>query len=140
MSDLVSAFQADLIGRPCRIERREQDWAFDLGQGWDIAVSCHWRLVSNEGIAVTDEDDGQWFGLSEPVNSAARANDLIEGATIMSAEVDRLTADLSLSFSNGFRLDLIANSAGYENWQCSYSTGDGSGTAIALGGGELVFM
>jgi len=47
-------------------------------------------------------------------------------------KVDRATADLSLSFSNGHRVELINNSSGYEAWN--------SGSIIALGGGGLAFF
>ena len=51
---------------PCR--KREADWSFDFGDGLNIAMSVPWRVVTAEGIAHGDEDNGQWFGLPEPVN------------------------------------------------------------------------
>lgn len=61
MEDLTPAFEAAVIGRSCRVKRREADWAFDLRDGTAVAASCHWRLISPDGIALTDEDDGQSF-------------------------------------------------------------------------------
>ncbi len=141
MNDLTSAFEADVVGRPCRVRRREHDWDFDLQNGRGLAVSCHWRIVSSDGIALTEEDDKQWFGLAEPIDAAMRATALFAGATVTSVKVDQTTADLCLGFSNGLRLDLFNNSAGYEGWKGSFMLEDGRGCSIiALGGGGLSFF
>lgn len=140
MDDLTLAFEAALAGRSCRVERREADWAFDLRDDTGFAAGCHWRLVSPEGIALTDEDDSQRFGLPEPVDAEAKANALLLGATITSATVDRLTADLCLRFSNDLRLDVVNNSSGYEGWQGSFAHGGKRASIIAMGGGGLTFF
>jgi hypothetical protein len=140
MNDLTSAFEASVVGRSCRVTRREADWTFDLGDGTSIAVGCHWRLISTDGIALTDEDDGQQFGLPIPVDAEAQANALLAGATVSIVAVDRLTSDLSLRFSNDLRLDLLNNSSGYEGWQSSFAHGESRSSIVALGGGGLAFF
>lgn len=140
MDDLAFAFEAAVVGRPCRVERREADWAFDLRNRIGLAVGCHWRLVSPEGIALTDEDQGQRFGLPEPVDAEASANALLAGATVSSATVDRVTGDLCLRFSNDLRLDLVNNSSGYEGWQGSFHYGGKEASIVAMGGGGLAFF
>jgi len=137
MDDLALAFEAAVVGRFCRIERREADWVFDLGDKVGLAVGCHWRLVSADGIALTDEDDGHVFGLPAPVDAETKANDLLAGATVSCATVDRVTADLCLQFSNGFHLDLLNNSCGYEGWQGGFKHNGNAITIIAMGGGRL---
>lgn len=127
LSDQASALKQELLGSTCRVERREADWLFWFGDSRSISVECRWRIVSSEGIALTDEDDGQQFGLPAPIDAEARANALLSGAEIMSADLALTTADLALSFSNGHRLQLINNSSGYEAWNV--------GRIIALGGG-----
>jgi hypothetical protein len=124
--------EAELLGSACRVERRESDWMFTFGDRRSISVECHWRIISSQGIATTDEDHGQQFGLFAPFDAEARANALLSGAEITSAKVDRTTADIGLSFSNGYRLELINNSSGYEAWN--------SGSIIAQGGGALAFF
>ena len=140
MDDLALAFEAAVVGRSCRVKRREADWSFELQEDTGFAVGCHWRLVSPDGIALTDEDDGQRFGLPEPVDAETKANALLRGTTVTSATVDRLTADLCLRFSNNLRLDVVNNSSGYEGWQGSFDH-DGKGSSIiAMGGGGLAFF
>lgn len=140
MDDLELAFEAAVVGRLCRVERRETDWAFHLGDHTGFSVGCHWRLISPGGIALTDEDDGQPFGLPEPVDAETNANTLLGGAKVTSATVDRLTADLCLRFSNDFRLDVLNNSSGYEGWQGGFAHGGKITSIIAMGGGSLAFF
>lgn len=132
MNDQATALEEELLGLACRIERRESGWMFTFSDRRGIAVECHWRIVSGQGIATTDEDHGQQFGLPAPFDAEAGANALLSGAEVTSAKVDRTTADVCLSFSNGYRLELINNSSGYEAWT--------SGSIIALGGGGLAFF
>ena len=140
MDDLALAFEAAVVGRLCHVQRREADWAFDLLDNLGLAVGCHWRLVSPEGIALTDEDDGHKFGLPKPVDAEAKANDLLAGATVSSATVDRITGDLFLRFSNGLRLDLLNNSSGYEGWQGGFHHEGKAVSVVAMGGGRLAFF
>lgn len=137
MDDLAPALEAALLGRNCRVLRREADWAFDFQNDTGLTVECHWRLVSLDGIVLTDEDDGQQFGLPEPVDAEIKANALLAGAHISAASIDRITADLCLRFSNDLRLDLVNNSSGYEGWQASFSHAGGDATVVAMGGGRL---
>lgn len=132
LNDPVTALEQELLGRACRVERRETDWVFLFGDGKNISAECRWRIVSSKGIALTDEDDAQRFGLPAPVDAEAGANALLSGAKVTSANVDRTTGDFALSFSNGRRLELINNSSGYEAWN--------TGTIIALGGGGLALF
>lgn len=140
MDDLALAFEAAVVGRSCRVERREADWAFDLRDKVRLAVGCHWRLVSADGIALTDEDDGQGFGLPAPVDAETSANDLLAGATVSSVTLDRVTADLCLRFSNGLRLDLTNNSSGYEGWQGGFNHDGNAVSIVAMGGGSLAYI
>ncbi|MFN4091816.1 MAG: hypothetical protein ACK4FG_02835 [Brevundimonas sp.] len=137
MDDFAAAFEAALVGRSCRAERREADWSFNFPPDAALAVGCHWRVISNDGILLTDEDDKQWFGLPEPVDAEARASELLAGAMVQAAKIDRVTADLSLHFSNGYRLDLTNNSSGYEGWQGTFQHAGRGASIIALGGGGL---
>jgi len=137
VDDYALAFEAAVAGCACRVERRDSDWVFDLGRGGRLTVRSHWRLVSADRITLTDDDDEQLFGLPEPVNAEAVANELIAKATVSQAVIDRVTADLRLQFSNGLRLDLINNSSGYEAWQASFGYGGDALCLVALGGGGL---
>lgn len=136
--DEETAFETDLVGRSCRVERREHDWVFDFGDGRNVVTTCPWRLVDDAGIGVTNEDHDQWFGMAAPVNAGERANAFLENAQVILVRLDRVTSDLCLNFTNGWRLDVFNNSSGYEGWSGSYRFKDERARSIfALGGGGI---
>jgi hypothetical protein len=137
MQSPAATLAAALQGRECHVTRREADWSFDFGERLNIAASVPWRVVTGKGIAHGVEDDGQWFGLAQPVDGEARTNDLLKGQKVVGVELDGQTADLRLLFDGGTRLDFFNNSSGYEGWQASVPAGGKELTVIALGGGQL---
>jgi hypothetical protein len=137
MQSPAAFLAAALVGRECRVTRREADWSFDFGERLNIASSVPWRIVTAEGIAHGDEDDGQWFGLAQPIDGEGRSNELLRGQKVVAVALDEQTADLEIAFDGGVRLDLFNNSAGYEGWQASVPVGREEFTVIALGGGRL---
>ena len=92
------------------------------------------------GIAFADSDDGQKFGLPEPIVGAATANTLLANRRTTDVEIDPLTADLSAYFDEETRIDLFNNSSGYEGWQASYPSDNGQTQIIGLGGGDLAIF
>jgi hypothetical protein len=126
-----------LTGRQCCAQKREADWNFNFGEHADIAANVPWRVVTTDGIAHSDEDDGQLFGLSAPVQGEARTNDLLTGRSVVGVEVDEQTADLRVTFDDGSRLDLFNNSSGYEGWHATVHSGQDEVKIVALGGGQL---
>ena len=129
----ASTLRNSLTGKPCKVKKREADWNFNFIDV-NVAVSVPWRIVTDEGIAYGSEDDGQWFGLPQPVNGEARANELLRERAVVSVSVNGVTGDLSLDFDGGSRLDLFNNSSGYEGWVADLPFGGAKRTSIiALG-------
>ena len=137
MKSPAATLSAALQGRECRARRREADWSFDFGERLNIAATVPWRVVTADGIAHGDEDDGQWFGLTQPVDGEARTNELLQGQKVAYVELDGQTADLRVVFDGGTCLDFFNNSSGYEGWQASVPANGKELTVIALGGGRL---
>ena len=138
-SEPVTALQALLIGRACRVSKRESDWAFLFGE-LILSVSAPWRIVTAAGVVLGHEDDGQWFGLSSPVDGESGANEVLADAHVTRVEVDEPTADLRIAFGNGARLDLFNDSAGYEGWVAIEGWGDTARHFVGRGGGGLVLV
>ncbi|MCP8892230.1 hypothetical protein [Sphingomonas faeni] len=126
-----------LLGRRCKIARREADWVITASGGGSIALPIPWRIVANGRIAFANEDDGQQFGLPSPVDGEAKANELIGERSITSLSIDRQTADLMIYFGDEIRLDTFSNSSGYEGWHISLAPEHGGISVIALGGGDV---
>ncbi len=128
-----------LIGKSCVVRRREGEWVFDLSDDTYVSVSVPWRVVANGRIALSSEDDGQMFGRGSPLNCETEALTVFGGRIITRASVDRQTADLTLYFDDGTRIDVFNDSRAYEGWLASYLFGDRRWTATAVDGGNVVF-
>ena len=139
MADYLHVLQHAATSATCSVLKRDSDWVFALGDAITLNVECPWRIVTAKGIAVTDEDDGQQFGLKEPVSAAVRANEMLIGKRLAAFNVDIRTADLRLSFEGGIELQVFNNSSGYEGWQASFKHGEKRLTAVGMGGGGVNF-
>jgi hypothetical protein len=142
--DFFEAIDGAMRGCFCRTIRLENGWSFafsDTGErACSVFVSAPWRIVSGKEIAHAVDDDGQRFGLPEPVDGETKANGLLEGKRVRSFIVDPITADLRVQFDDGVRLDVFTNSAGYESWNASFEVARDEVTLVGGGGGNLSFV
>lgn len=135
--DHVAEFKRALVGRGCLIKRDTSGWRADFGDQMWIALEVPWRIVIDGRVAFGDQDDGHWFGLSEPVDGEKRCGALLNGRTVRSIEIDEGTGDLRIMFENGARIDGFHYSGGYEGWRAGYAVRDEKWNIIAMGGGEI---
>jgi hypothetical protein len=112
-------------------------WSFDF-EGWlRLNIQCPWRVVTDRGIALGSEDDGQKFGLPAPVDGVAVASQLLAATPLIQVLVTQKTGDIAFEFESGVRLEIFNNSSGYEGWNCSTSSGL---EVIGMGGGTTAIM
>jgi hypothetical protein len=126
-----------LLARSLRSLRHDDgtdEWIFDFGDGYVLRVASPWRLVKGGAIAVGSEDHCQKFGLPEPVDAASAVCDLLKNHVIVDAVAHEGSADLSLDFGAGIRLEVFNNSSGFEGWILDAPDGR---TVVAQGGGNL---
>lgn len=96
-------------------------------------LECPWRLLSQGAIVYGGDDDGQQFGLPEPIDGVKKTTKLLAASLVVSLNVREACSDLSLTFKNGVVLEAFNGSSGYEGWTCSGA----EGTVVAQGGGTL---
>lgn len=113
------------------VTRFEHAWGFSFSSG-NLTTESHWRVVSGGRLLLTSDDDGQQFGLPEPVDTEAAAQAALVGGRVCAVELDVATADLRIAFEDGFRLEVISTSAGYEAWRLNTP-----GSCIVANGGRL---
>lgn len=135
-TDLPSAFaatwhriEAEVLGKPSRFTRRENDWVIDFGDRFGFCVESMWRIRGPEGIALVDTDNGQVFGLPAPVDAEAEANKIVADSQVVEFTFDSATADLKFHLSSGLIIEVFSNSTGYESWQAYVG-----GELVAVGG------
>jgi hypothetical protein len=97
-------------------DRLNLDWDFRFGAGSSLMFQSLWRLVSDTGIEVTSEDDGQQFGLKTPVSATDELRHKVGQSLITDVQIDGATSDLTIHFGQGLRLEVISTSSGYEAW------------------------
>jgi hypothetical protein len=115
------------------VEKRDYSWSFGFSENVSVSTESPWRLINEERIVVTSEDDGQRFGLSEPVDAASAVLSVILGRTVEAAMIDASSGDLTIAFNGGARLQLFQMSSGYESWRLSASGSE----IVCTGGGEI---
>jgi hypothetical protein len=110
-------------------------WWFDLVGGGSIRADTLWRIVAGGRVQLSSSDHGQWFGLPKPLDSAAKAGQLLSDSAVRRAQFGRDTGDVLLVFDNDSRLDILTTSGSYHSWAIFFPNGD---EALGLGGGEIV--
>lgn len=134
MRDIEQAICDLLLERPFSlVEKQEHVWVFQFSEAVTLTAECPWRILTS-GIAFSDSDDGQQFGLSSPLNVENALNLLLCGKTVTHVSTRESTADLSIAFSEHGTLELLNLSGGYEAWQLQTE----SLLVVAQGGGKLV--
>lgn len=109
-------------------------WIFRFERAITLNVESFWRVIEAGRVLVTSMDEGQLFGLAQPVDAGQRCRDALGTSEVQSAVYDSVTGDLTLGFSDELRLEAIVTSSGYESWTLS----DGRGNVlVGCGGGEV---
>jgi hypothetical protein len=138
--DYFADFEQAFVGRSCSIVRESPFWRADFGSGLTIGLNVPWRIVADGRVAFGDEDDGQWFGLSSPVDGEERSDSLLQGRVVQALQLDHETGDLRIVFNGKTRIDVFNQSCGYEGWAAYYSVGSSRWGVIAMGGGEMAVV
>jgi len=103
-----------------------------LSDSYSLGCGSLLRYIGNDGVFITNQDHGQWFGLGEPYNAESEIENRIKGKIIKSVAMRAETGDLELRVDDA-SIEVICSSLGYENWQL-----DGpNGFIMARHGGKV---
>jgi hypothetical protein len=86
-----------------------------IADGYTLGCQSLLRYIGNDGMFITNEDHGQWFGLAAPKDVEKEIGSRIKGRAILSVEIHSQTGDLTIQLDGG-RMEIIASSCGYENF------------------------
>jgi len=133
----MSADLTWLVGQEIsEVKKLDHSWFFTLENGGSIATESFWRLLAEDIIFVTSDDDGHIFGLPKPVDATERLIKTIQGQKISRFLVVEFTCDLLLYFSNGAQIHFLNTSCGYESWRICFKTQQ----VICMGGSPAKFQ
>lgn len=96
---------------------QDHTWMASFDGGYVVATESSWRLLDAAGVAATDHDHQQAFGLPAPFDAVRAVRDQLLGREVLHASVVSPTGDLQLDFGNGALLQWLVSSAGYESWR-----------------------
>lgn len=82
-------------------------WWFKFGDAAAVILACPWRIVKDGKIVLARDDDGQKFGLSEPVDAEAEALRLIGGNPVTDVEIEQQTSGSSWLMGWSLRPSII---------------------------------
>ena len=130
-----AAVMQSIKGLKCtQITRSGFSWRFDFQDIFTIHVNCPWRIISEKSIALGSEDDGQKFGLPEPLDGIKEAIRLLSEKTVTKATIEEITGDIAIEFDSNLRIEVFNHSSGYEGWECQSKSGL---NVVGMGGGGI---
>ncbi|MEW6026769.1 MAG: hypothetical protein AB1599_05715 [Planctomycetota bacterium] len=97
------------------LDKETQEWVFDFSNDINLRVSTPWRIINDKEILRTSGDEGQIYGLPEPVNVGKNVMDLLKGKKITNFNADPITTDLTFEFDGNLKIQTF-NDSGYEPW------------------------
>jgi hypothetical protein len=111
-------------------------WSFIFADKIGVVVSGFWRLLEKNQILLVSLDHGHKFGLPKPLDLSEEIKKLLSGKNLIKIHVDKDTADLTLTLTDHFKLQVYIASSGYETYD--FSVGDKH--YIGLGSGDIAIM
>ncbi|MDO8544890.1 MAG: hypothetical protein Q7S40_30970 [Opitutaceae bacterium] len=116
--------------------KKDFTWLFAFTDGVTVTTDSSWRLLTTEGVVVTSQDDGQLFGLREPVDAGARVLAVISDSTVRESRMGERSGDLIIDFHAGATLEFLTLSSGFESWSAWY----GADGIVCTDGGAISFI
>jgi hypothetical protein len=126
-----------LLGHYCidvMYREESQDWVFSFDGNRSLNADCPWRIIAEQSIVLGYEDDGNQFGLPEPVDGRKIAMYRLGNRAICGVRTRDDSGDFCIEFEGGNLLELFNCSGGYEGWQCYTS----DLMVVGMGGGKIV--
>ncbi len=111
-------------------------WCFLFKDRIYASSSGFWRLLVEDKIVYVSLDQGHQFGLPKPLDLVDEVIKLLTGKYLVAIDVDKNTADLTLTISDGIKIQIYIASSGYETYDFSYH----DKRYIGLGSGEIAIF
>ncbi len=91
-------------------------WTINFKNSIILGTSTLWRLLKDEKIILVSTDNGHQFGLPKPVDTVNEMANFLQGQKLSKIKIKKNTADLILSLTNGFEIEVFISSGGYESY------------------------
>ena len=111
-------------------------WMFNFNSNISLFASTLWRLLKDDRIILVSADHGQQFGLPKPVDVVNQFTQILTGQTLTKIQIKKNTADLILTLTNSFEIEIFISSSGYE----SYNLQADNKQFIGMGMGDIAIF
>jgi hypothetical protein len=107
-----------------------------ISAGSYIHLTSFWRAISENSIVFACDDKDQKFGRGNPLNIEEEYNKYFLKYNLVKIEIKKPIHDLVLHFQNSRRIEIFADSCGYESWQIFSKNKQ----IICTGGGDIAIL
>lgn len=117
-------------------DNEAESWIFNFTDNICLSATTLWRLLKNDRIVLVSADHGHQFGLPKPVNAVSELLGLLTGQKLTNIKIKRNTADLILTLTDGYAIEVFISSGGYE----SYNLHADNKQYIGMGMGDIAIF
>jgi len=108
-------------------------WRFSFSDNINFITQAIWRLLKNKKIQWVSLDNGQQFGLQNPIDLIEELTSELTGKHLLKIIVNPNTADLLLNLTDNLQIEIFICSSGYESYNFSIDRKN----YIGMGSGDL---
>lgn len=113
--DLI--FKINSIFESVNYDKGSDSWQFHFANGIYAGSSTgFWRLLKSNRIVLVSLDNGQQFGLPQPIDLVVEVIKILTGKKLKEIKVSRETGDLTLTISEDIKIQIFIISSGYESY------------------------
>jgi hypothetical protein len=117
-------------------DENADSWIINFRNNISLFASTLWRLLKDDQIQLVSTDHGQQFGLPKPVDIVKELSDLLSGQILIEIKIKKNTADIVLTLTDSFQIEIFISSGGYE----SYSIHADNKQYIGMGMGDVAIF
>ena len=117
-------------------DKDADNWYIVFADKIALNVSAFWRLLSDKQIQLVSFENGHQFGLPKPVDLSQLLTEALTGKTLLEIKIKQNTADLVLTLTDNFELEIFISSTGYETYNFSVNKKN----YIGMGSGEIAIF
>ena len=117
-------------------DKDTDSWTFYFSDNVYVSAHGFWRLVTNNKITWVSFDNEQQFGLPKPINLIEELKQVLAEKRLTKIEVLKNTFDLTLTLTDGLKIEIYIASSGYESYDFSFN----NKSYIGLGSGDIAIF
>ena len=117
-------------------DKNSNCWLFTFADKIYASSSGFWRLLKHNKIIFISLDNEQQFGLPKPIDLVGELNIILIGKYLTNIEVIKDTFDLTLTLTDGLKIEIFISSSGYETYDFLIN----AKRYIGLGSGDIAIM